>query len=333
MRLLVLLVCVLAVAPAHAQETGGSMGGADFSSGDSGSSDSGSSSSGDAGSGSYSYDGGSSGGGGGGSSSGGGEAGCIWVFFMIIVVVLVLGFHYAKGASASGNAGRTTGGSLYLSSLVLGIDWRARGELQRKLAALAASKLGGTAEGRARMLHEVVLALMRAELSWLYVGFEEAALPPSAAESQFLAACNKARSRFRRVLIRDQGGELVTEEPGAVAIRPEEGAGTVVVSLILVTRRPLAGSDGMSDAAQIRAALAARSAVTSAELVAIEVVWSPAAEDDRMSTAELEQHYPELALIDPKSIAGRLFCSYCGGPFAMELLNCPHCGAAAGKGA
>lgn len=60
---------------------------------------------------------------------------------------------------------------------------------------------------------------------------------------------------------------------------------------------------------------------------------SPAAEEDRMSTAEPEQHYPELVRIDPKSIAGRLFCSCCSGAFAMELLNCPHCGAAVDRGA
>jgi hypothetical protein len=46
-----------------------------------------------------------------------------------------------------------------------------------------------------------------------------------------------------------------------------------------------------------------------------------------MSSAELEQHYPDLTLIDPASIAGRVFCSYCRGPFPMELLKCPHCGA------
>jgi Protein of unknown function (DUF1517) len=118
-----------------------------------------------------------------------------------------------------------------------------------------------------------------------------------------------------------------------MAIRPEEGAGTVVVSLILVTRGLVAGSAGMTKAAEISAALADRAAVASQELVAIEVVWSPAAEDDRMSTAELEQHYPELVLIDPQSIAGRIFCSYCGGVFAMELLSCPHCGAAVDESA
>jgi uncharacterized membrane protein len=323
MRRLVLLVCLTALflaGLAHAQETGGSMGGADFSSGDSGGSsdsgsssggyDSGSSSSGD--SGSYSSGGGSSSGGGGG------------MMLAIILIVLVFMLVGASGRRATSVAADT----LYLSSLMLGIDWHARGALQKKFAALAARKLGGTAEGRVKMLHEVVLALTRAELSWLYVAFEPAALAPAEAESRFLAACNKARSRFRRELIRNEGSELMAEEPGAVAIRPEEGLGTVVVSLILVTRRPLSGKAGMSDAAEIRAALSDRAAVTSADLVAVEVVWSPAAEDDRMSTSELEQHYPELVVIDPKSIAGRIFCPYCGGAFAMELLNCPHCGAA-----
>jgi uncharacterized membrane protein len=326
-RFLVLAVCLLAlglVSLARAQETGGSMGGESFSSGSSGGgSDSGSSSY-DSRSSSYS--------GGGSSSSGGGGAGdgqvFLYVFGGLLVVFLVLA-PFAKSQPAGG----TAGAEMFLSWLVLGIDWHARRELQGTLAALATRKLGGTAEGRARMLREVVLALERAELSWLYVACDQE--PPARAakaQSAFLAACHKARSRFRRELIRSEGGELATEAAGPMESRPEEGAGTVVVSLILVTRQPVAGRTGMTDAGEISAALADRAGVTSQELVAIEIVWSPAAEDDRMSTAELEQHYPELVLIDPESIAGRIFCSYCGGVFAMELLSCPHCGAAVDEG-
>src|SRR5215212_7880619 len=211
MRRLVLLVCLVALVLAglvHAQETGGSMGGADFSSGDSGGgSDSSSSSSSSGDSGSYSSDGGSYSGGG---SDGVGLA--IFGIFAIVFIVLLVNSVSRKAASVASD-------TLYLSSLMLGIDWHARRALQKKLAALAAKKLGGTAEGRAKMLHEVVLALMRAELSWLYAAFEPAALAPAEAESRFLEACNKARSRFRRELIRNEGSELTTEETGAVAIR------------------------------------------------------------------------------------------------------------------
>lgn len=346
MRLPILTVCGLALwlalVPAHAQETGGSMGGADFSAADSG----GGSGSGDSGdSGPSSYDSGSSSSSGGGSSSSGGDAGEFFVFIclfigVILVVSLVKGRSTAAPAVPSTARGvpvpRNAGETMFLSSLVLGIDWHARSELQKTLAAIAARKLGGTAEGRATMLREVVLALARAELSWLYFGSgEPRSLSPAAAEAEFRGACHEARSRFRRELIRNEGGEIATQAAGPAAPSPEEGAGTVVVSLILVTRhplRPLSAKAGAIDAAEIRAALSERSALTGRDLVAIEVVWSPAAEEDRMSTSELEQHYPELALIDPRSIAGRLFCSYCDGAFAMELLSCPHCGAAVDKG-
>jgi hypothetical protein len=59
----------------------------------------------------------------------------------------------------------------------------------------------------------------------------------------------------------------------------------------------------------------------------MEVIWSPAAADDRLSTAELEHLYPELRAIDPESVLGRVICAYCGGPYSGELLRCPHCDA------
>ncbi len=68
-------------------------------------------------------------------------------------------------------------------------------------------------------------------------------------------------------------------------------------------------------------------AMTPTQMVALEVIWSPAAENDRMSSAELEVLYPELKKIDESTIAGRVFCGFCGGPFAAELLECTHCGA------
>jgi uncharacterized membrane protein len=49
---------------------------------------------------------------------------------------------------------------------------------------------------------------------------------------------------------------------------------------------------------QIRAALDDRGSLSENEVVAVEVVWSPAAEQDLMSVAEMEASYPELERID-----------------------------------
>jgi uncharacterized membrane protein len=233
-----------------------------------------------------------------------------------------------RSSSSSGAAASSVGADLHTSELALGLDWRARPELQQALARMAASGDTATAEGRARLLNETALALRRAELSWLYVGYQDLGWrAPSEAEKAFRNAAGDARARFNRELVRNAGGQVTTgSAPPGLAARGDEGPGLIVVTVITAARRMLGEVADPRSADSIRAALDDRCAVVAGDLAAFEVVWSPAAEEDRMSSAELEQHYPDLALIDPTSIAGRVFCAYCSGPFPMELLRCPHCG-------
>ena len=330
-------------APARAQATGGSFGGGDFS-------DPPPSGGGGAPSGwdpppsapstgwgpppsapafSSSSSDGSSGGGGGGV----GGLGALCCFFGVVALLVLLASRKSKsGSTTAANYVGATGG-MFLSQITLGIDWRARRELQEQLARLAASGQTGTKEGRALLLRETVLALRRAELAWLYAAYKDSGPPLGGPQAQaaFQAAATEARARFRQELVRNADGTLVQNPTPEMRASASEGQGTVVVSLIVVARRGLTTVTNLGDANQIRGALQERGALDADTLVALEVVWSPAAENDRMSSAELEQNYPELRLIDPNSIAGRLFCRYCNGPFAQELLNCPHCGAPAPK--
>ena len=59
----------------------------------------------------------------------------------------------------------------------------------------------------------------------------------------------------------------------------------------------------------------------------LELIWSPSEPGDRMSSAELEVLYPELARLDAS--VGRVACSHCAAVFARELGTCPACGAPA----
>jgi uncharacterized membrane protein len=333
------LVLLGLAASAWSQSTGGSFGGGSFSSGSSSSSSSSSSSysssssssSYGSSSSSWSSSGSSS------SSSGSYGGGCNDGEFA--VVMLALGSLVLVAVVAGAISGARTAApqpfwvedapKMHTSELQLGLDWRARPELQSALARMAKSGDTATEEGRARLLGETVLALRRAEISWLYVGFQDlGAREPSEAETAFRNAANDARARFRRELVRNADGQVSTDAaPAELTARRDEGPGLIVVTVITVARRELREVGDPRDAASIRAALEDRGALGAGELVAFEVVWSPAADEDRMSSAELEQHYPDLALIDPASIAGRVFCSYCSGPFPMELLRCPHCGA------
>lgn len=345
--------------PAIAQSTGGSFGGGDFSGGgggggsDWGSSGGGgsdwSSSGSDWGSSGGSY--GTYGGGSGYSSSGGGGMGCggfccTGFIVAIVIVIMVLqqrrqgggmyqgpapiggGFSPMGGAPQSG--GYMGPNAMYVTQLSIGLDWRARAQLQQTLMQLAQRGDTGSPQGLASMLSETVLNLRRNEMAWLYTAYKDGGgHAPQQAQAAFQQMANDARSRFRTELVRGAAGQAanVVDAPG-MAARADEGKGTVVVTIVLVTRRPVQAMMA-PDAGQIRNALADRGTINGQQMVALEVIWSPAAENDRMSTAELEQFYPDMKLIDPNSIAGRVFCAYCNGPFPAELLTCPHCGAPA----
>lgn len=228
-----------------------------------------------------------------------------------------------------GGGGYAGPNAMHVTQIQLGIDWRARAQLQQRLQQLAQTGDTRSPSGLAQLLSETVLALRRAEMSWLYAGFKDmGGAPPQQAQMTFQQLAQDARSRFKHELVRAGQGGMQEQQSPAMKAHAHEGQGTVVVTIVLATRRPVMGI-AMPDATQIRNALSDRGAILPQHMVALEVIWSPAAENDRMSTSELEQNYPELKLIDPNSIAGRIFCAYCTGPFPMELLNCPHCGAPA----
>jgi uncharacterized membrane protein len=348
--LLLAVAIVLTALPVIAQTTGGSFGGGDFSSGGGSESSGGGGDYGGSYGGSYGGDyGGYSGGyysSGDGGSLGCGGTCCVGFVIAIVVVLMFIQQRRQQGQQWQGPPqafpGQTLpmggGGmpqaymgpnAMYVTQISIGLDWRARATLQQQLMALAQRGDTRSPQGLANLLSETVLNLRRNEMSWLYASYRDGGVhAPQQAQGTFQQLANEARSRFRSELVRGTGGQVNVTDAPALQARADEGKGTVVVTIVLATRRPMQGWM-TADANQIRTALADRGTITAQQMVALEVVWSPAAENDRMSTAELEQFYPEMKLIDPNSIAGRVFCAYCNGPFPAELLNCPHCGAPA----
>ena len=335
---------------------GGSYGGGDYGGGSYGGSYGG-----DYGSGSYGgYSGGGySGGGGGGGSCMGVCCLAVFIGFFVVIAIIqnrrrgnvqppvMMGGPTAFGGNQSPYGGQMGMGqgmgytgpdAIHVTQLSLGLDWRARQALQQHLMMLAQTGDTRSPSGLQHMLSETVLALRRNEISWLYASYKDAGqYPPFSAQQaqgQFQTLATEARSRFQSELVRGAAGQLSQMQTPEMQARADEGKGTVVVTIIIATKsRPMQGFF-QPDANQIRNALSDRAAILPQQLVALEVIWSPSAENDRMSTAELEQFYPDLKLIDPNSIAGRIFCAYCSGPFPAELLSCPHCGgpAEASKG-
>jgi uncharacterized membrane protein len=345
--LAVSVVFLLLIPAARAQDTGGSFGGGSWDSGDSGGGGGGggdysSSGSDYSYSGSsndyYSYSGGSSpsntsySSGGSGRRSSGGEL----VFMAIGAVVLGIGWLWGNWKGSGGSVTSYTGGSYVpqnqadVTVLRFGLDARVRPYVQKELDRIAKSADTKTKPGLVKSLGEVALMLRRIRDTWVYGGaFNEPMRPMQDSHATFQKHVAAARSTFRHELVRNADGETTTAEAPDHVRLTEEGPGIVLVTIIVAAKQELFTVNRIGDGDDLRRALEVLSALTSQILVAMEIVWTPADPDDRMSSVELEALVPDGVFPIRGAMVGKVICSYCAGPFPLELMSCPHCGAPA----
>jgi uncharacterized membrane protein len=221
-------------------------------------------------------------------------------------------------------------GEIDVSVVRIALDGRARKFVQTELARIAKIADTATPDGRAAMLREVTLLLRRVRDAWVYGGaVNEPMRGMGAAKSVFDRHVDDARARFRQETVTNVAGQRATATPAQDYIpRADEGPGLILVTIIVAARSELFTVAHIGDGEDLRKALEAASHRSPSELVAIEIVWQPSEDSDRMSSLELAAKYPHPDLIPIRgALVGKAFCSYCGGPFPAELVSCPHCGA------
>jgi uncharacterized membrane protein len=218
-----------------------------------------------------------------------------------------------------------------VSVLRIAVDGRARKFIQTELKQIADTTDTATPQGRTAMLREVALLLRRVRDAWVYGGaVNEPMRAIGASKTVFDRYVDDARSRFREETIRNEQGAKTSMAASSYTPRSDEGAGVILVSIIVAARRELFTVNRIGSGDDLRQALDSASQIATDNLVAIEIVWQPSEDTDRLSSMELEAKYPRPDLIPIQgALVGKTFCSYCGGPFPAELVSCPHCGAPA----
>jgi uncharacterized membrane protein len=318
---------------AFAQHSGGSFGGSHFGSGGGG----GGGGFGAHGGGGFGGHGGSLGGYGGGHGSGvivsdGGHLhgltqGAVIIFAIAILLAVLVPLLVLRDERELPGPEARAWMYVDVTSVRIAVDATARTFIQGQLAKLARRPTRSRAQLHAS-LRRVVGMLRKCDAAWIYGGatnFRPMNAPVG--EAAFRRLANDARSKFQRELVRNADGRLVlaTAEPRPNALGA--GPGVALVTVVVAAKREIIDFDGGSRASLGRA-LGDLDALTVDQLIALEVVWSPADEAERVSTRALEALHPDLMKL-PGAIGGRVDCSYCRGPFAAELPTCPHCGASA----
>lgn len=181
-----------------------------------------------------------------------------------------------------------------VQTVVLGLDAAARPAVQGAMRRLAETGDTKTNAGLAALLRDAVSTLLAHEASVTHAFVESTQpLAPDAARARFTEAAHRARSRFAVEVVRNADGTTTRREPPVLT--PADGEpGVVIVTVVVARTTEIPDRVPHPDRAALRAALQDVARTGPDALVAMEVVWSPAEDADRVSVSSLEARHPEI---------------------------------------
>lgn len=212
------------------------------------------------------------------------------LIFFAVANFLVRSFQNA-GFGGGGDGGvATTNPKVTVSKVQVGLLADAK-ELQKELNDLAQKSDTGTASGRAKVLQEGTLALLRHPEYWVYAKSESNVARLEEAEAEFNRLALSERSKYSEETLSNVESQFRrSESETTTAESPSE---YIVVTI-------LAGVQGKSElpdvknADNLRQALRQLGSASSDTLLAVELIWTPQAEGDTLSNDDLLTAYADL---------------------------------------
>jgi uncharacterized membrane protein len=223
------------------------------------------------------------------------------LLFILLASFLVQTFRNNQAEDELGYG--TTDPSITVTKLQVGLLASAR-ELQAELNKLALKAETSSSAGLANVLQETSLALLRHPEYWFYGGVSTQPTRLALAEAEFnrLALAersklsgetlsnvnNQLRQAESKAILTGSGGELaeVTTDPGEY----------IVVTLLVATQGGLKFSP-VNTETDMKQVLQQLGGVASDRLLALEVLWTPQAEGEVLTSEDMLELYPDLKLI------------------------------------
>ncbi len=229
--------------------------------------------------------------------------GIIFVVIIAIIAAVVRARRRAAEVGSDGGNGyvpQPTNEKCDVWLMQFGVQMQAR-DVQDVLEALAARTDADNEDSLSYALRELAHNLQGKleHIEYAAVRGTEK-MPMAKAEDQFQLWSSNERAKFNREVIRGDsaGVRRQQKEWKTDGIRDEDGQMAVaeffVVAVVLAVRG-LKFARQVHGNAELTTLLEQLGAVTGQQLVALEVVWSPAARSDAMSREDMEGRYPELA--------------------------------------
>jgi uncharacterized membrane protein len=193
--------------------------------------------------------------------------------------------------------------SVSVTRLQVGLLAQAR-DLQTELNHIAETADTNTPEGRSEILQEASLALLRHPEYWVYAGIGTQQAKLNAAESQFNRLSLAERSKFSEETLSNVNNQLkavLSKQALSGEDNPtrliSQGPGEYIIVTLLAATLGKCQIPAINTADDLRQALRQIGSLPSEQLLAIEVLWTPQAPGDTLTSDDLFAEYPDLKLV------------------------------------
>ena len=234
---------------------------------------------------------------------GGGGLFSVLIFFAL-ANFLVRAFRSAGVSEDGGSGGYGSSSKVSVAQVQVGLLANAR-ELQPELNRLALTADTSSASGRATVVQEASLALLRHPEYWVYGATDSQKASLEAAEAKFNQLALTERSKFTDETLSNVDSVINEEsqkalggntEAGAIQLR-EGDSGEYIIATIIVGATGNLDLPKINGTDDLRQALQQVGGIGSDRLLAVEILWTPQADGDTLSSDDILAYYPNLKLV------------------------------------
>ncbi len=193
-----------------------------------------------------------------------------------------------------------------IGSVQVGLLAEAR-SLQTDLDRIAENADTGSAAGRTQVLQEATLSLLRHPEYWAYGVAKSEQSRLDSAEAKFNQYALAERSKFSEETLSSYNNQLtgkgaqnslpVSQTNDTLVTQKLEAPGEYIVVTIIVGTQGQLQLPTINSTEDLKRALSQVGAISSEQLLAVEVLWTPQASGDTLTSEDIVAEYPDIKLI------------------------------------
>ncbi|MDJ0553244.1 MAG: DUF1517 domain-containing protein [Microcoleaceae cyanobacterium MO_207.B10] len=231
--------------------------------------------------------------------------------FTILIVIAIANFvvntfRKVTQGDESESYGYSNNPIVSIARVQVGLLAEAR-SLQTDLDRIAENADTGSAAGRAQVLQEATLSLLRHPEYWAYGVAKSEQARLDSAEAKFNQWALAERSKFSEETLSNYNNQLTTKDVqtslptnqtnGELVTQQLEGPGAYIVVTIVVGTQGKVQLPTINSTEDLRRALSQMGSISSEQLLAVEVLWTPQASGDTLTSDDMVAEYPDIKLI------------------------------------